>query len=131
MTAQQLDIFDAITQADAHHAGARDLVANDRLHDEDYARFVDALFTAARVSGSRWLISQNDLRLQLVEQTQQGPRCSIQHNAYSGFFSRACKEGLIRVATNEVGEKVRDICTTSFTGNNGKPQLVYELLTRT
>jgi hypothetical protein len=127
----QTDIFDAIAEADAHHAGARGLTANDPRHDEDYAKFVDALFTAARVVAARWLISQNDLRLQLVEQTMAGPRCSIEHHRYSAYFSRACKEGVVRVAKDTDGTKVRDICMTSFTGNNGKPQLVYELLTRT
>lgn len=122
-TFAQTDIFDAIAEADAHHDGARSLVANDPRHDEDFARFVDALFTAARLVGDRWLISQNDVRLQLVEQTQQGPRCSIEHHRYSAYFSRARKEGLVRAAG------IHDICTTSFTGNNGKPQKVYELLT--
>jgi hypothetical protein len=131
MTAQQLDIFDAIAQADSHHRGARSLVANDPRVDEAFARFVDALYAAAHVDAGRWLISQNDLRLQLVEQTQQGPRCSIEHHLYAGFFGRAKAEGLIRVALDGFNQKIHDTCVTSFTGNNGKPQLMYELLTRT
>jgi hypothetical protein len=130
MTAQ-LDIFDAIAQADAHHEGARDLAGNDPRHYEDYQRFLDAVIAVGRLVDGRMLVSQNDLRLQLVEQTQQGPRCSIEQHRYSAYFSRACKDNVIRVVVDADGQKLRDTCVTSFTGNNGKPQLMYELLTRT
>ena len=111
MTALEID-FHAL---DAKHAARRDLTASDWRADEDYQLFVAALREAAKADGS---ISQNDVRVLLFEDTVDGPRCAIQPNRYSAFFNRARKDGLIETAGF-------DVCTTSPSGNNGKPQKSY------
>ena len=105
--------FEAI---DTHYADTVTLVSTDWHADDDYARFTDAI----RASVRGGVVSQNAVRLHLLEDTVDGPRCSIQHNRYSSLWSRACKEGLIC-------RDGYDICTTSPTGNNGRMQRRYAL----
>lgn len=117
--AQEPIDFDAI---DANTRAKVTLVSTDWRSDEDYAKFV----TAIRASvGELGYISQNDVRLLLLEDTVKGPRCSIEHHRFSAFYSRACKDGLIVKARYLDGDLIPDICTTSPTGNNGKFQTLY------
>jgi len=108
---------------DTEYRARVDLTGNDWRADEDFALFVDACRRVA-VFG---VVSQNDLRIELLEETVDGPRCSIQHNRYSAFFSRAIAAGLLAKAKRDDGRTLKDVCTTSPTGNNGKEQVVYEL----
>lgn len=113
--------FDAI---DDHYEAIRHIVGHDWLKgDEDLERFVRALYESRR--GPLDLISQNDVRRRLLEETAKGPRCSIEHHRYSALFSRARAEGIIRRHQVD-GRTVKDVCTTSPTGNNGKDQVVYQ-----
>ena len=110
--------FDAIiAERDAEHRARRDLVAEDPQADRDYERFLSALGSAVDRSHP-YYVSQNDVRVLLFEDTVDGPRCAINPKRFSGFYSRACKEG--RITWDGY-----DICTTSPTGNNGKPQKRY------
>lgn len=119
--------FDAlISERDAIHRERRDSAAAERVIDDDYDTFVGALRAATQPS---MVISQNDVRVLLFEETVDGPRCRIQHNRYSGLFSRACKDGWIE-RVRDGHDWVRDICTTSPTGNNGKAQFVYRWIGR-
>lgn len=108
--------FDAI---DTHYADTVTLVSTDFRGDDDYTRFVAALMASRR--GPLDEISQNDVRTKLLEDTVNGPRCSIEHHRYSALWSRAKAEGLI-------AKHGHDICTTSPSGNNGKPQVLYRWL---
>ena len=107
--------FEAI---DTHYADTVTLVSTDWLQgDEDYATFAAAILDAADADG---LVSQNAVRVLLLEDTIDGPRCAIEHHRYSSLWSRACKEGLIC-------RDGYDICTTSPTGNNGRMQRRYAI----
>ena len=126
MTIETPDLFDAIAEAEANNRATRSIVAMD---DRDYDKFVDALRASIRFDFSgRRLISQNRLRLQLMEDTVRGPRCSIEHHHYAAYFSKAAADGLIRKAkrTDGTSKTLKDECTTSPTGNNGKDQVVWE-----
>jgi len=92
-----------------------DITGNDRRADEDFALFVGALRSAIGLDG---FISQNDVRVLLLEDTVDGPRCSIEQHRFSAFYKRARKAGLIELDGF-------DRCETSPTGNNGKPQNRY------
>ena len=112
---QQID-FDAIN---ADYTARVTLTSND-WHPgavADYDAFMHGLYAVADADG---FISQNDLRLRFLEDTIDGPRCSIPHHRYSALFSRARKDGLIVVDG-------LDVCTTSPSGNNGKQQRRYRL----
>jgi hypothetical protein len=124
-TYAQDDLLAAIAEAEAENRAARNIVAMD---DWEYVAFVNALVAAVRTGSGSRLISQNRLRLNLMEDTIRGPRCSIEPHHYSAYFSRAMKQGLIRKAKRPDGRTLKDICTTSPTGNNGKDQVVYEWL---
>ena len=106
--------FDAI---DTHYADTVTLVSTDWRADEDYVKFVAAL--KASVRGPLGVISTNDVRLLLLEDTVNGPRCSIEHHRYSSLWSRAKSEGLIDIYWRD-GQPVLELITTSPTGNNGK-----------
>lgn len=123
-TFAQPDLLEAIAEADKESRATVELVGNDWRADEDFSRFVTALEASVRYG----LISQNTLRLGLLEDTVDGPRCSIEPHRYSAFFSRASAHGFIRKAKRPDGRTMKDTCTTSPTGNNGKDQVVYEWL---
>lgn len=120
MTAQQTEID--FTAINTRTREVVKLVGNDHLADEDYKAFLAAVRASVRPNSS---ISQNDVRLRLLEETVKGPRCSIDPNRYSALWSRACAQKLIEKAKRYDGRTLKDICTTSPTGNNGKEQVVY------
>lgn len=121
MTTYVTDAID-FPATDAKYRDIVKQVAYDRLADRDYKLFAAAIRASA---DSRGLVSQNDVRVRLLEDTVKGLRCSILPNRYSALWSRACAEKLIKRAKRTDGRTLKDICTTSPTGNNGKEQIVY------
>jgi hypothetical protein len=119
-TVQRMDL-DAIN---AEYRAIVQIVGHDWLKgDEDFATFIGVLMVCRQ--GADQLISQNDVRVRLLEDTAKGPRCSIEPHRYSALWSRARSEGFIERAKADDGRKLTDECTTSPTGNNGKPQSLY------
>lgn len=123
------DALDEVQHVDldairAEYKAIVEIVSHDWLKgDEDFATFVAVLMLCRQ--GVDQVISQNDVRVRLLEDTVKGPRCSIEPHRYSGFWSRAQVEGLIERARGPVGEKLFDITEGSPTGNDGKPQALY------
>lgn len=123
------DALDEVQHVDlaaikAEYRAIVEIVSHDWLKgDEDFATFVAVLMLCRQ--GVDRVISQNDVRVRLLEDTIKGLRCSIEPHRYSAFWSRAQAEGLIERARGPVGEKLFDETKGSPTGNDGKPQALY------
>lgn len=108
----------------AEHRAVVEIVSHDWLKgDEDFATFVAVLMLCRQ--GADQIISQNDVRARLLEDTVKGMRCSIEPHRFSSFYSRAQREGLIVKADWPDGRKRFDETANSPTRNNGKLQRVY------
>lgn len=119
MTAQQLDIFDAIDAQREHEARAM-AAATDWRRAADWALFLDTLYADHLAHG---YISQNRVRVALSNEHG----LVINPRAYSGMWPRARKGKRSGIDAHGPLIELHGVerCTTSRSGNNHKDLPTY------